>query len=85
MQGLERHGPARPSWPTRLRRFTPGAIMPCFSHPAQDEIEIAGRKIVGQRPETDGRAFLQHGSIPLGHDEKLLKSVSLLREDGGSG
>ena len=55
--------------------------LPCFSHPAQDEIEIGGKKIVGSAQKRSGAGFLQHGSIPLAHDERLLKSVSLLGED----
>jgi lipoate-protein ligase A len=51
-------------------------IVPCFSHPARDEIEIGGRKIVGSAQKRTGSRFLQHGSIPLRHDENLLRSVT---------
>jgi len=51
-------------------------IMPCFSHPARDEIEIGGRKIVGSAQKRIGSRFLQHGSIPIRHDEKLLRSAT---------
>jgi lipoyl(octanoyl) transferase len=50
--------------------------MPCFSHPARDEIEISGRKIVGSAQRRFGPRFLQHGSIPLRHDENLLRAVT---------
>jgi lipoate-protein ligase A len=51
-------------------------IVPCFSHPARDEIEIGGRKIVGSAQKRTGSRFLQHGSLPLRHDENLLRSVT---------
>ncbi|MBM3311949.1 MAG: lipoate--protein ligase family protein [Candidatus Aminicenantes bacterium] len=50
--------------------------MPCFSHPARDEVEIDGRKIIGSAQKRVGTKFLQHGSIPLLADEGLLRSVS---------
>jgi lipoate-protein ligase A len=52
--------------------------LPCFSYPALDEIEIAGKKIVGSAQRRIGRRFIQHGSIPLDEDYELLKSVSLM-------
>lgn len=38
---------------------------PCFSFPTPNEIEIAGKKIVGSAQKRDNTALLQHGSIPL--------------------
>jgi len=58
-------------------------ILPCFSHPARDEIEIAGRKIVGSAQKRTGRRFLQHGSIPLRHDENLLRSATSYEKGEG--
>ncbi|HCS47142.1 MAG TPA: hypothetical protein DIW61_02345, partial [Candidatus Aminicenantes bacterium] len=55
--------------------------MPCFAYPARDEIEIAGRKIVGSAQKRVAGRFLQHGSIPLHDDEGLLKSISLARDE----
>ncbi len=43
-------------------------VMPCFSFPAQDEIEINGKKLVGSAQKRVGTCFLQHGSIPLDAD-----------------
>lgn len=50
---------------------------PCFSHPARNEIEVNGKKIVGSAQKRIGIKFIQHGSIPLEEDENLLRSVSL--------
>ncbi len=55
-------------------------VMPCFSFPARDEIEIDGRKIVGSAQKRIGVRFLQHGSIPLEADpdrERRIASVSM--------
>jgi len=53
--------------------------LPCFSYPAQNEIEVNGKKIVGSAQKRIGSKFIQHGSIPLEEDENLLKSVSLAK------
>ncbi|MCK4763994.1 MAG: lipoate--protein ligase family protein [Candidatus Aminicenantes bacterium] len=41
---------------------------PCFSFPTPNEIEIAGKKIVGSAQKRDNTALLQHGSIPVTMD-----------------
>jgi lipoate-protein ligase A len=56
--------------------------MPCFSHPARDEVEVDGRKVIGSAQKRVGRHFLQHGSIPLHSDEDILKSISPRGEEG---
>lgn len=47
----------------------------CFSAPSQYELVIDDRKIVGSAQKRHGQAFLQHGSIPLEMDLKLLGKV----------
>jgi len=54
------------------------SVLPCFSHPARNEVEIEGKKIIGSAQKRLGSRFIQHGSIPTGYDEKLLRSVSAL-------
>jgi len=66
-------GPAPPSYAK--------SDLPCFSHPARDEIEVDGKKVIGSAQKRTGVRFLQHGSIPLAHDERLLKSVALRAGD----
>lgn len=44
---------------------------PCFSFPTPNELEIAGRKIVGSAQKRNNQALLQHGSIPLSMDYDL--------------
>ena len=77
MKGLEKMG-LGPSPAAKAPSFYARGNLPCFSHPAQDEIEVAGKKIIGSAQKRTGKKFLQHGSIPLRHDPALLKSVSLL-------
>jgi lipoate-protein ligase A len=50
--------------------------LPCFSHPARDEIEVGGKKLVGSAQKRVGTRFLQHGSILLGDDTELLRRIS---------
>ena len=44
---------------------------PCFSFPTPNELEIAGKKIVGSAQKRNNQALLQHGSIPLSMDYSL--------------
>lgn len=55
--------------------YARGAL-PCFSHPGRDELQVAGKKILGSAQKRMGSKFLQHGSLPLRHDESLLRSVA---------
>jgi lipoyl(octanoyl) transferase len=82
VRGLEKMGLAA-VLSEKAPPFYARGTMPCFSHPAQDEIEIGGLKIVGSAQKRTGARFLQHGSIPLDHDEELLKAVSLHQVEGG--
>jgi len=57
-------------------RFYGKTNLPCFSYPAQDEVEISGRKVIGSAQKRVGPRFLQHGSILLDNDAKLLRHVA---------
>jgi lipoate-protein ligase A len=78
MNGLVKMG-LQPSLAQKAPLFYAKGNLPCFSRPAQDEIEVGGKKIVGSAQKRVGIKFLQHGSIPLQHDEALLRSVSRLK------
>jgi len=58
--------------------------LPCFSYPAQNEIEVDGKKIIGSAQKRVGSRFIQHGSIPLEENDEVLESISLLEEVGES-
>ena len=47
----------------------------CFARTGRYEIEVDGRKLVGQRPAPPGRVFLQHGSVLLGVDAPRLRAL----------
>jgi lipoate-protein ligase A len=55
--------------------------LPCFSHPARNEIEVDGKKIVGSAQKRTKDRFIQHGSIPLIKDEGLLRAVSHMGQE----
>jgi lipoate-protein ligase A len=82
VRGLEKMG-LKAALADKAPPFYARGTMPCFSLPAQDEIEIGGLKIVGSAQKRTGGRFLQHGSIPLAYDEELLRSVSLYKGEGG--
>ncbi len=52
----------------------------CFSYPARNEVEVAGKKIIGSAQKRIGPKFIQHGLIPLKGNENLLNFVSLSKE-----
>lgn len=80
MCGLKRMG-----IPCSLAEETPAFYvrgrLPCFSHPARNEIEVEGKKIVGSAQKRTKSRFIQHGSIPMEKDERLLKAVSLMDQE----
>jgi lipoate-protein ligase A len=51
----------------------------CFSAPSQYELVVDGCKVAGSAQRRHGQAFLQHGSIPIEMDLRLLGQV--LRAD----
>jgi lipoate-protein ligase A len=56
----------------------PGAIGAgaCFASHAGGEILVAGRKLVGSAQLRQGPAFLQHGSVLLEDDQRLLAELT---------
>jgi len=48
----------------------------CFAAPAEGEVLVAGRKLVGSAQLRWGGAFLQHGSILLGGTQELVARVT---------
>jgi len=66
--------------PAAPRSLRPG-LRPCFDLPAEHEIAVDGRKLVGSAQWRHGGALLQHGSILVRDDQpliaRLLKNGSL--------
>ncbi|MCK5439198.1 MAG: lipoate--protein ligase family protein [Gemmatimonadetes bacterium] len=59
----------------RLRALRPDDRLACFASPVGDEVTVDGKKLVGSAQRRTRRAFLQHGSIPLAGDHRLLNVV----------
>ena len=51
------------------------SLAPCFDSPVSGELVAGGRKLVGSAQVRDGGAFLQHGSILLEDDQRLLTEL----------
>ena len=49
---------------------------PCFQSPAEGEVVVAGRKLVGSAQARIDGALLQHGSIMLSGDQSALSELS---------
>lgn len=63
---------ARPTSGARLPTSTP-----CFAEPSTGEIVVAGRKLVGSAQWRDDGALLQHGSILVENDQRVLPMLML--------
>lgn len=53
-------------------RSRPPTAMPCFAEPSSGEIVVDGRKLVGSAQWRDDGALLQHGSILVHDDQRLI-------------
>ncbi len=53
----------------------PPAAGPCFEHPAEGEVTVDGRKLVGSAQARIGRAILQHGSLLVGSGQDALAAL----------
>jgi lipoate-protein ligase A len=62
---------AAPEGPSRAPTGTP-----CFAEPAQGELVVRGRKLVGSAQWRDEGALLQHGSILVDDDQHRLAALS---------
>jgi lipoate-protein ligase A len=59
--------------PSRLPGLGAGA---CFAYPVGGEVIIGGHKVVGSAQVRQGTAFLQHGSLLLEDDQRLIAGIS---------
>ena len=58
---------------------------PCFLEPAEGEVVVRGRKLVGSAQARIGGAILQHGSMLLFADQSALFAGTGARGRGGNG
>jgi len=61
--------------PAPAAMLDPRSPRPCFASPGLAEIESGGRKLAGSAQRRGRRAFLQHGSLPLGPAHLRLAEV----------
>lgn len=86
LRGLARLG-AEVREAERAARAPGPSSRACFRDPLPGEIVAAGRKLVGSAQWRDRGALLQHGSILLHDDQRVVEELRLSGEapDGGDG
>jgi lipoate-protein ligase A len=60
----------------RTTQMPPPGSAPCFERPAEGEIVVGGRKLVGSALVREQDAVLQHGSILVDDDQPLVARLS---------
>jgi lipoate-protein ligase A len=64
-----------------LRLPNPTSTVPCFEAPAEGEVVVAGRKLVGSAMRAHASCILQHGAILLDWDGQLQAGALGLADD----
>ncbi len=64
-----------------LRLPNPTSTAPCFEAPAQGEVVVAGRKLIGSAMRAHAGCVLQHGAILLDWDGRLQAGAMGLADD----
>jgi lipoyl(octanoyl) transferase len=64
-----------------LRLPNPTSTVPCFEAPADGEVVVAGRKLIGSAMRAHGGCILQHGAILLDWDGRLQAGTMGLADD----
>jgi lipoate-protein ligase A len=66
--------------PRTAHRAPVPTLAPCFRDPAEGEVVVQGRKLIGSAQYREGNVVLQHGSLLLEGDQRRV--AGLLREPG---
>lgn len=69
----------------RARAPDRDTIEPCFTEPAQGEVVVAGRKLVGSAQRCEAQALLQHGSILLAGTQQAVAALLCCRTAAAAG
>lgn len=64
-----------------LRLPNPTSTIPCFKAPAEGEVVVAGRKLIGSAMRAHAGCVLQHGAILLDWDGRLQAGAMGLADD----
>lgn len=65
-----------------LRLPNPTSTVPCFEAPAEGEVVVAGRKLIGSAMRAHAGCILQHGAILVDWDGRLQAGAMGLAGDG---
>ena len=76
--GLRRLGVPAVLQPRTSTRAPVPSLAPCFRDPAEGEVVVEGRKLIGSAQYREGGVVLQHGSLLLEGDQRRV--ADLLRE-----
>lgn len=77
MRGLRRLGAAAALQPRGGRRAAAPSLAPCFREPAEGEVVVGGRKLVGSAQYRERGVILQHGSLLLDGDQAQVAALLL--------
>jgi lipoate-protein ligase A len=75
--GLRRLGVAAALQPRTGARAAAPSLAPCFKEPAEGEVVVGGRKLVGSAQFREGGVLLQHGSLLLEGDQREVRAWTL--------
>jgi lipoate-protein ligase A len=78
--GVRRLGVPARIQPPRAGRAPVPSLAPCFRDPAEGEVVVEGRNLIGSAQYREGEVVLQHGSLLLEDDQRRVSD--LLRERG---
>lgn len=73
--GLRRLGVSAEPQPALGHRAAPPSLSPCFRDPAEGEVVIGGRKLVGSAQYREAGVILQHGSLLIGDDQSSVSEL----------
>lgn len=78
--GVRRLGVPARIQPASAERAPVPSLAPCFRDPAEGEVVVEGRKLIGSAQYREGEVVLQHGSLLLEDDQGRVGD--LLKEPG---
>ena len=83
--GLRRLGVAAALQPETGRRAPAPSLAPCFAEPVEGEVVAGGRKLVGSAQRRLEGVLLQHGSLPIHDDQRLVAELRVGESEEGEG
>jgi lipoyl(octanoyl) transferase len=75
VNGLQRLGVSAALQPRGSRRAAVPSLAPCFEEPAEGEVVLRGRKLVGSAQFRERGVILQHGSLLIDGDQSAVAEL----------